>query len=118
MARAVAEVIEAKPDLGQIPPIKDRDMGVPTPEPLRRDLAPPSVPHRTRHAGSAPAHCQRPEPTCERNNDRPTAASSAKPALAAAPQNREGLPTSSQPNALIPVPPSLGRDLRTVKPAH
>ena len=30
MARAVAEAIEAKPDLGQIPPIKARDMGVPT----------------------------------------------------------------------------------------
>ena len=31
---AVAEVVEAKPDLGQIPPIKARDRGVPTPEPL------------------------------------------------------------------------------------
>jgi len=31
---AVAEESEAKPDLGQIPPIKARDMDVPTPEPL------------------------------------------------------------------------------------
>ena len=34
---AVAEAIEAKPDLGQIPPIKARDMGVPNPEPRSQE---------------------------------------------------------------------------------
>jgi hypothetical protein len=48
---AVAEAIEAKLDLGQIPPIKARDMGVPTPEPQPQerhgDLSEqPKHPHR------------------------------------------------------------------------
>ena len=50
MARAVAEAIEAQPDLGQIPPIKARDMGVPIPEPAQErhwpGLARPEPGHR------------------------------------------------------------------------
>ena len=89
---AVAEAIEAKPDLGQIPPIKARDMGVPTPEPAAGETLAKSRLQNQDTATSLPedAPQARPQLREQHDNKHPRPGLIHRPAPAT--QNREEPP--------------------------